>query len=198
MGPVEEGPMDAPTDPKHQSVDREEARRAELPPHAALDRAWLSLNTIADATTTIKARSMPGLPLIHRECGARVLSLPEVQRRKRETTLPALRGHDAGKHHQAHARDRERRAAEPAGADVGREARRAEPDGAWAAPDAANVSVHNGEGDYGENNCRSLALQGKGCQAPVFRGICDRDLGGQAGAVGRPYTWSWPVHSRQV
>ncbi|CAB0042383.1 unnamed protein product, partial [Trichogramma brassicae] len=39
-----------------------------------------------------------------------------------------------------------------------------------------------GEGDYGENNCRSLALQGKGCQAPVFRGICDRDLGGQAGA----------------
>ncbi|CAB0029482.1 unnamed protein product [Trichogramma brassicae] len=41
MGPVEEGPMDAPTDPKHQSVDREEARRAELPPHAALDRAWL-------------------------------------------------------------------------------------------------------------------------------------------------------------
>ncbi|CAB0043301.1 unnamed protein product [Trichogramma brassicae] len=40
----------------------------------------------------------------------------------------------------------------------------------------------------GENNCRSLALQGKGCQAPVFRGICDRDLGGQAGAVGRPYT----------
>ncbi|CAB0040036.1 unnamed protein product [Trichogramma brassicae] len=32
------------------------------------------------------------------------LSLPEVQRRKRETTLPALRGHDAGKHHQAHAR----------------------------------------------------------------------------------------------
>ncbi|CAB0030035.1 unnamed protein product [Trichogramma brassicae] len=50
-------------------------------------------------------RSMPGLPLIHRECGARVLSLPEVQRRKRETTLRALRGHDAGKHHQAHARD---------------------------------------------------------------------------------------------
>ncbi|CAB0036111.1 unnamed protein product [Trichogramma brassicae] len=45
------------------------------------------------------------LPLIHRECGARVLSLPEVQRRKRETTLPALRGHDARKHHQAHARD---------------------------------------------------------------------------------------------
>ncbi|CAB0042087.1 unnamed protein product [Trichogramma brassicae] len=41
MGPVEEGPMDAPTDPKYQSVDREEARRAELPPHAALDRAWL-------------------------------------------------------------------------------------------------------------------------------------------------------------
>ncbi|CAB0041985.1 unnamed protein product, partial [Trichogramma brassicae] len=37
MGPVEEGPMDAPTDPKYQSVDREEARRAELPPHAALD-----------------------------------------------------------------------------------------------------------------------------------------------------------------
>ncbi|CAB0028412.1 unnamed protein product [Trichogramma brassicae] len=41
MGPVEEGPMDAPTDPKYQSMDREEARRAELPPHAALDRAWL-------------------------------------------------------------------------------------------------------------------------------------------------------------
>ncbi|CAB0042824.1 unnamed protein product [Trichogramma brassicae] len=66
-----------------------------------------------------------------------------------------------------HVNSRERRAAEPAGADVGREARRAEADGAWAAPDAANVSVHNGEGDYGENNCRSLALQGKGCQAPV-------------------------------
>ncbi|CAB0040556.1 unnamed protein product [Trichogramma brassicae] len=65
-------------------------------------------------------------------------------------------------------------------------------------PDAANVSVHNGEGDYGEHNCRSLALQGKGCQAPVSRGICDQDLGRQAGAVGRPYTWSWPVHSRQV
>ncbi|CAB0045377.1 unnamed protein product, partial [Trichogramma brassicae] len=47
----------------------------------------------------------PVCPLIHRECGARVLSLPEVQRRKRETTLPALRGHDARKHHQAHARD---------------------------------------------------------------------------------------------
>uniref|UniRef100_A0ABD2WFI9 Uncharacterized protein n=1 Tax=Trichogramma kaykai TaxID=54128 RepID=A0ABD2WFI9_9HYME len=26
---------------------------------------------------------MPGLPLIHRGCGARVLPLPEVQRRKR-------------------------------------------------------------------------------------------------------------------
>ncbi|CAB0039186.1 unnamed protein product [Trichogramma brassicae] len=49
-------------------------------------------------------------------------------------------------------------------------------------PTPRTVSVHNGEGDYGENNCRSLALQGKGCQAPVFRGICDRDLGGQAGA----------------
>uniref|UniRef100_A0ABD2W590 Uncharacterized protein n=1 Tax=Trichogramma kaykai TaxID=54128 RepID=A0ABD2W590_9HYME len=49
---------------------------------------------------------MPGLPLIHRECGARVLSLPEVQRRKRETALPAPRGHDAGKYHQAHARER--------------------------------------------------------------------------------------------
>uniref|UniRef100_A0ABD2W5Y4 Uncharacterized protein n=1 Tax=Trichogramma kaykai TaxID=54128 RepID=A0ABD2W5Y4_9HYME len=47
---------------------------------------------------------MPGLPLIHRECGARVLSLPEVQRRKRETAFPAPRGHDAGKYHQAHAR----------------------------------------------------------------------------------------------
>ncbi|CAB0031892.1 unnamed protein product, partial [Trichogramma brassicae] len=58
---------------------------------------------------------MPGLPLIHRECGARVLSLPEVQRKKRETTLPALRGHDAGKHNQAHARER----AELARDDVG-------------------------------------------------------------------------------
>ncbi|CAB0044142.1 unnamed protein product [Trichogramma brassicae] len=35
------GPMDAPTDPKYQSVDREEARRAELPAHATLDWAWL-------------------------------------------------------------------------------------------------------------------------------------------------------------
>ncbi|CAB0039505.1 unnamed protein product [Trichogramma brassicae] len=33
----------------------------------------------------------PVCPSSHRECGARVLSLPEVQRRKRETTLPALR-----------------------------------------------------------------------------------------------------------
>ncbi|CAB0040022.1 unnamed protein product [Trichogramma brassicae] len=41
MGPVDEGPMDASTDPKYQNVDREEARRAELPPHAALDRARL-------------------------------------------------------------------------------------------------------------------------------------------------------------
>uniref|UniRef100_A0ABD2WAH6 DDE Tnp4 domain-containing protein n=1 Tax=Trichogramma kaykai TaxID=54128 RepID=A0ABD2WAH6_9HYME len=41
MGPVDEGPMDTSTDPKYQSVDREEARRAELPPHAALDRARL-------------------------------------------------------------------------------------------------------------------------------------------------------------
>ncbi|CAB0042088.1 unnamed protein product [Trichogramma brassicae] len=49
---------------------------------------------------------MPGLPLIHRERGARILPLPEVQRRKRETTLAAPRGHDAGKHHQAHARER--------------------------------------------------------------------------------------------
>ncbi|CAB0036893.1 unnamed protein product [Trichogramma brassicae] len=49
---------------------------------------------------------MPGLPLIHREHGARILPLPYVQRRKRETTLPAPRGHDAGKHHQAHARER--------------------------------------------------------------------------------------------
>ncbi|CAB0043339.1 unnamed protein product [Trichogramma brassicae] len=30
MGPVDEGPMDASTDPKYQNVDREEARRAEL------------------------------------------------------------------------------------------------------------------------------------------------------------------------
>ncbi|CAB0039975.1 unnamed protein product [Trichogramma brassicae] len=67
-----------------------------------------SLNTIADATTTIKALNARSA-LIHRECGARVLSLPEVQRRKRETTLPALRGHDAGKHHQAHARDHSQR-----------------------------------------------------------------------------------------
>uniref|UniRef100_A0ABD2WYH1 Uncharacterized protein n=1 Tax=Trichogramma kaykai TaxID=54128 RepID=A0ABD2WYH1_9HYME len=41
LGSVDEGPMDAPTDPEYQRVDREEARRAELPPHAALDRAWL-------------------------------------------------------------------------------------------------------------------------------------------------------------
>ncbi|CAB0033702.1 unnamed protein product [Trichogramma brassicae] len=31
---------------------------------------------------------------------------PEVQRRERETTCPTARGHDAGKHHQAHARER--------------------------------------------------------------------------------------------
>uniref|UniRef100_A0ABD2X7B6 Uncharacterized protein n=1 Tax=Trichogramma kaykai TaxID=54128 RepID=A0ABD2X7B6_9HYME len=63
---------------------------------------------------------MPGLPLIHRECGARVLSLPEVQRRKRETTLPAPRGHDARKYHQAHARERAelRRKREPHSQDV--------------------------------------------------------------------------------
>uniref|UniRef100_A0ABD2WDI5 Uncharacterized protein n=1 Tax=Trichogramma kaykai TaxID=54128 RepID=A0ABD2WDI5_9HYME len=41
LGSVDEGPMDAPTDPEYQSVDREEARRAKLPPHIALDRAWL-------------------------------------------------------------------------------------------------------------------------------------------------------------
>ncbi|CAB0036616.1 unnamed protein product [Trichogramma brassicae] len=58
MGPVDEGPMDASTDPKYQNVDREEARRAELPPHAALDRARLLFkNTIANATITIKARN---------------------------------------------------------------------------------------------------------------------------------------------
>uniref|UniRef100_A0ABD2WH03 Reverse transcriptase domain-containing protein n=1 Tax=Trichogramma kaykai TaxID=54128 RepID=A0ABD2WH03_9HYME len=41
LGSVDEGPMDAPTDPEYQSVDREEARRAELPSHAALDQARL-------------------------------------------------------------------------------------------------------------------------------------------------------------
>ncbi|CAB0034428.1 unnamed protein product [Trichogramma brassicae] len=49
---------------------------------------------------------MPGLPHIHRERGACILPLPEVQRRERETTCPTARGHDAGKHHQAHARER--------------------------------------------------------------------------------------------
>ncbi|CAB0044544.1 unnamed protein product [Trichogramma brassicae] len=32
---------------------------------------------------------------------------------------------------------------------------------------AADASSHNGEGDYDENNRRSFALQGKGCQTPV-------------------------------
>ncbi|CAB0029831.1 unnamed protein product [Trichogramma brassicae] len=36
-----------PTDPKYQSVDREEARRAELPPHAALDRIVCFADDIA-------------------------------------------------------------------------------------------------------------------------------------------------------
>ncbi|CAB0030773.1 unnamed protein product, partial [Trichogramma brassicae] len=33
-------------------------------------------------------------------------------------------------------------------------------------PDAANVSVHNGEGDYGENNCRSLHCKEKDAKLP--------------------------------
>uniref|UniRef100_A0ABD2VYM0 Reverse transcriptase domain-containing protein n=1 Tax=Trichogramma kaykai TaxID=54128 RepID=A0ABD2VYM0_9HYME len=105
MGPVDEGPMDASTDPKHQGVDREEARRAELPPHAAFDRARL-LQTPQPTLRLQPKRAMPGLRLIHRECGALVLSLPEVQRRKRATTLSAPQGHDAGKYHQAHACER--------------------------------------------------------------------------------------------
>ncbi|CAB0039554.1 unnamed protein product [Trichogramma brassicae] len=64
---------------------------------------------------------------------------------------------------------RERRAAEPAGADVGREARRAEPDGAWGRSRRARTSPYTMvKAITGKNNCRSLALQGKGCQAPVF------------------------------
>ncbi|CAB0038087.1 unnamed protein product, partial [Trichogramma brassicae] len=104
MGPVEEGPMDAPTDPKYQSVDREEARRAELPPHAALDRAWLLKNTIADATTTIKAlnaRSAPHPSRMRSTC----FITARGSAKKERATLPALRGHDAGKHHQAHVRE---------------------------------------------------------------------------------------------
>ncbi|CAB0044198.1 unnamed protein product [Trichogramma brassicae] len=54
----------------------------------------------------------------------------------------------------------------PAGADVGREARRAEADGAWAAPDAANVSVHNGEGDYGEIIVAPLHCKEKDAKLP--------------------------------
>ncbi|CAB0033711.1 unnamed protein product, partial [Trichogramma brassicae] len=62
------------------------------------------LNTIADATTTIKAlnaRSAPHPSRMRSTCSITARG----QRRKRETTLPALRGHDAGKHHQAHARE---------------------------------------------------------------------------------------------
>ncbi|CAB0037995.1 unnamed protein product [Trichogramma brassicae] len=59
MGPIEEGPMDAPTDSKYQSVDREEARRAELPPQLP---GMASSNTIADATTTIKALNARSAP----------------------------------------------------------------------------------------------------------------------------------------
>ncbi|CAB0035568.1 unnamed protein product [Trichogramma brassicae] len=65
-----------------------------------------------------------------------------------------------------HVYSRERRAAEPAGADVGREARRAEPDGAWAAPDAANVSVHNGEGDTGKIIVAPLHCKEKDAKLP--------------------------------
>ncbi|CAB0040025.1 unnamed protein product, partial [Trichogramma brassicae] len=70
---------------------------------------------------------------------------------------------------------RERRAAEPTGADVGREVRRAERDGACPALITADVSFHNGEGDHRKNNRRSFALQGEGFQAPVTRGIRNRD-----------------------
>ncbi|CAB0042205.1 unnamed protein product [Trichogramma brassicae] len=38
------------------------------------------------------------------------------------------------------------------------------------------------KGNYGEDNRRSFALQGKGFQAPVSSGIRNRDYGGQAGA----------------
>ncbi|CAB0031311.1 unnamed protein product [Trichogramma brassicae] len=106
MGPVEEGPMDAPTDPKYQSVDREEARRAELPPHAALDRAWLLQTHIADATTTIKALNARSAPHPSRMRSTCFITARGSAKKERETTLPALRGHDARKHHQAHARER--------------------------------------------------------------------------------------------
>ncbi|CAB0032085.1 unnamed protein product, partial [Trichogramma brassicae] len=48
---------------------------------------------------------MPGLPLIHRECGARVLSLPEVQRRKERLHSLLYEVMTPEKHHQAHARE---------------------------------------------------------------------------------------------
>ncbi|CAB0044680.1 unnamed protein product [Trichogramma brassicae] len=75
--------------------------------------------------------------------------------------------------------DRERRAAEPAGADVGREVRRAKPDGACPALIAADVSFHNGEGDHRENNRRSIDMEDK----------LKRMDGGDTG--------SWPDPARQ-
>ncbi|CAB0029772.1 unnamed protein product [Trichogramma brassicae] len=58
MRPVEEGPMDAPTDPKYQSVDREEARRAEL----LLLTSTATSDTIASATTTTPAHAARFVP----------------------------------------------------------------------------------------------------------------------------------------
>ncbi|CAB0045389.1 unnamed protein product [Trichogramma brassicae] len=86
----------------------------------------------------------------------------------------------------------------PAGADDGQEARRAELDGACPALVAADASSHNGEGDYDENNRRSFALQGKGCQTPVSRGIRDRDRGGQSLSSWTDLYRTWQVHRKQV
>ncbi|CAB0039239.1 unnamed protein product [Trichogramma brassicae] len=115
-------------------------------------------------------------PLAHRDVTKYVRECQICQQCKVQQLAPAglmgrraitrpwsvVAGHTMGPFpRSAQGNDCERRALEPAGADVGREARRAEADGAWAAPDAANVSVHNGEGDYGENNCRSLCIARK-------------------------------------
>ncbi|CAB0028425.1 unnamed protein product, partial [Trichogramma brassicae] len=98
--PVEEGPMDAPTDPKHQSVDREEARRAELPPHAALTRGKASSKHHSqryDHNQSAHARSAPHPSRTRSTCSITARRFSEEKREDYITTLPAPRGHDAGK-----------------------------------------------------------------------------------------------------
>ncbi|CAB0036292.1 unnamed protein product [Trichogramma brassicae] len=51
-------------------------------------------------------RTLPGLPYLNRRRGACVLSLPTISRREGETSTSHPRSNRAGKHRQAHARDR--------------------------------------------------------------------------------------------